>query len=651
MKSSEQDPFPDTHRLLGLRPPFAISLLYLLFGILWITFSDNAANSLATSEEQLNYFSNIKGWLFIVVTACLLYALLLRDSKRREAARRKLQESEESLRRSQEIAHLGSWKLDLENNRLSWSAEAYRIFGIPPDQFKGTYEAFLETVHPDDRERVNAAYTDSIRDTQDAFEIEHRVVWADETIRHVYEKCIHERNTDGKIFASIGFSHDITEQVQNELPFQMLFESSPFGAAIYKPVENNRDFILSDINSVGLEYAKLSRDQIVGHKVTDVFPGVRESGLLNLFRRVAETGNSESLPVTHYKDRRIEQWVENDVFKLPSGQIVSIFNDITEQKVMEEALFKSDKLLRDAQAAAHIGCWEYDIGEDKHLWSDEMFRIFGLNVGDPLPGWEGLRTSFPNDWERLDAAVKGAIQGTPYEEDFRIIRPDGSIGWGRALGSPVKDKGGNIIRLIGTVQDITERKRQDQELEESRAVSQATLDGLSANIAVLDENGVIISVNRKWRDFAKTNGVSPGEVSEGTNYVEICEQAEGEDKEDAHAIARGMRKVLKDKRSSFSMEYPCHSKTELRWFIVQVTRFPGDGPIRMVVAHENITKRKQAEEALKQRNRELERFNKLTVGRELRMIELKKEINALCRELQRDERYPQNQREPPRDNL
>ena len=83
--------------------------------------------------------------------------------------------SEDRLKRSQEIAHLGSWELDLVNNCLSWSDEAYRIFGLKPQEFPATYEAFLEAVHPDDRAAVDDAYSGSVSEGRDTYEIEHRL--------------------------------------------------------------------------------------------------------------------------------------------------------------------------------------------------------------------------------------------------------------------------------------------------------------------------------------------------------------------------------------------------------------------------------------------------------------------------------------------
>jgi PAS domain S-box-containing protein len=142
---------------------------------------------------------------------------LQEDIQRRKRAEEALRESEERLKRAQEIAHLGSWELDLVHNRLTWSDEAYRIFGLQPQEFGATYEAFLQRVYPDDRAAVDAAYSASLRDGRDTYEIEHRVVRKDTgEIRLVHEKCEHFRDASGQIVRSVGMVHDITDRKRME---------------------------------------------------------------------------------------------------------------------------------------------------------------------------------------------------------------------------------------------------------------------------------------------------------------------------------------------------------------------------------------------------------------------------------------------------
>ncbi len=135
----------------------------------------------------------------------------------RTQAENALRQSKQRLSRAQEIAHLGSWELDLLTNQLTWSDEVYRIFGLRPQEFGATYAAFLEVVHPDDRAAVDNAYSGSIQEGLDRYEIEHRVVkHASGEVRVVHEKCEHIRDESGQIIRSAGMVHDVTERKHAE---------------------------------------------------------------------------------------------------------------------------------------------------------------------------------------------------------------------------------------------------------------------------------------------------------------------------------------------------------------------------------------------------------------------------------------------------
>jgi hypothetical protein len=125
------------------------------------------------------------------------------------------------------------------------------------------------------------------------------------------------------------------------------------------------------------------------------------------------------------------------------------------------------------------------------------------------------------------------------------------------------------------------RARQEQEL---------SLDELPEHTAIVDRSGTIVAVNKAWKRFAKDNGVADlSKVSEGANYLDVCERAKGEQSHYAQSFGEGLRSVLSSRGERFAMEYPCHSPTERRWFVGRVERFAdGDSPMALV-AHENVT--------------------------------------------------------------
>ncbi|RJP78740.1 MAG: helix-turn-helix transcriptional regulator [Desulfobacteraceae bacterium] len=131
------------------------------------------------------------------------------------------------------------------------------------------------------------------------------------------------------------------------------------------------------------------------------------------------------------------------------------------------------------------------------------------------------------------------------------------------------------------------------------------LDSLSAHVAILDKNGVIIETNKAWRNFGASNPFRSGSDWIGINYLKVCDTAQGEDAEYARQSAAGIREVMNGGLDEFLMEYPCHTPEKKMWFYLRVTRVEDAGPCRVVVSHENITPIKQAEEMIRKREEEL----------------------------------------------
>ena len=150
------------------------------------------------------------------------------------------------------------------------------------------------------------------------------------------------------------------------------------------------------------------------------------------------------------------------------------------------------------------------------------------------------------------------------------------------------------VQLTAAIQ----RQQAHEKIQRSEEFLNSIQNALSASIAILDETGVIIRVNAAWRKFGEQNGLKEPDDCIGQNYLEICESASGSNAEEAPVIARAIREVLTSQRKEAWVEYPGHSPEEQRWFVVRITRFEDGDRVRVVLAHENITERKQAENSL-----------------------------------------------------
>ena len=150
------------------------------------------------------------------------------------------------------------------------------------------------------------------------------------------------------------------------------------------------------------------------------------------------------------------------------------------------------------------------------------------------------------------------------------------------------------------MQTKTQKSRPGRKpLNFSEQLARTVLNSLSAHIALLNERGVILEVNRAWRVYAAENGVPENFDFRGVNYLDTCDAAKGNDADNARRVSKGIRSVIHGKVDEFLHDYPCHSESGRHWYYMRVIRVSAPGPVRVVVSHEEITALKLTEEALK----------------------------------------------------
>jgi signal transduction histidine kinase/FixJ family two-component response regulator len=170
---------------------------------------------------------------------------------------------------------------------------------------------------------------------------------------------------------------------ESEIRFRELFRNMSSGVAVYEAVDGGNDFIFKDLNWSGELIDKIKRNDVLGKKVTDIFPGIKESGLFDVLQRVCATGEPEYHPAAFYKDRRIERWRNNYVYKLPTGEIVITYDDVTEEKRSEDALRTERKRFFDTlekiPAFVYLQAPDYSI----RFANREFRKVFGDPEGTP----------------------------------------------------------------------------------------------------------------------------------------------------------------------------------------------------------------------------------------------------------------------------
>ncbi len=263
--------------------------------------------------------------------------------------------------------------------------------------------------------------------------------------------------------------------------------------------------------------------------------------------------------------------------------------DLTGCKRAEEALRESEAELKEALLAAQMGVWEWTAATDTVTWDENVFRIAGRDPKLPAPSFREQSQIFAAEsWERLKTAVDKALAtGTPYEIDLELVRPDGSKRWSIAHGEPRRDASGNITRLRGTVQDITERKRGELELRKlSCAVEQSP-----ACVVITNAQGDIEYVNPKFTQLTgytleEAIGQNPRILKSGMQSATIYQEL-------WKTIVSGgeWRGELANKKKSREIYWESASIVPIRDSGGAITHF--------LAVKEDSTERKRTEEALR----------------------------------------------------
>ncbi len=392
--------------------------------------------------------------------------MVLRTRSERNLVEEALKESAARLNESQYIAHLGSWDLDIVNNVLKWSDEIYRIFEIDPDKFDASYEAFLDAIHPDDREEVNFAYTNSLK-TRMPYAIDHRLLLADGRIKYVHEQCESFYDADGKPLRSIGIVQDITEQKKSE---EAVKES---GIHYHQIVDLSQDMIIIHqqgkvvfINEAGIKLVGASRpDQIIGRSVLEfVPPAYREIAMERMQLSVSE--DDQKSPLYEQKLLRLDGTeIDIELRGMPihyqGGKAIQfIARDITERKRAEESQEKERKRMEVLLSALNTGLSL--INPDMTIaWVNEKIREMFPDrepVGQVCHVFYESRATLCEGCGTMKAFETGKVI-----ESEQLVPSVGK--WYYIISQPIMDTAGRVVNVLEGITDITERKQADQKLK------------------------------------------------------------------------------------------------------------------------------------------------------------------------------------------
>jgi len=444
---------------------FAVVAAY----VVWVTITErNAAESLRRARDELQRNNET-----------------LRDSERK-------------LKEAEQLARIGYWERDLVADRITTSEETRRILGR---QSQSISRAELqEMIHVDDRQLQGQRLTEAF-EGRGSYDVELRIVRPDGEVR-----LLHVRNDEvtydqsGRPTRMFGTVQDITERKRAE-------DSLREREALFEVLTENSDDLIRlhefDGRSI---YASPAVLRLLGENPANLFDDIHPDDLENgrQWWQHILTGGRDRIEWRVHDAAGGWHWVESRgsvVHYEGKPRVLTVCRDISERKRAEQALRKSERVLREAEKLGHTGSWEHDLitGEIFHTNEDPRL-FFGDNCSKGARFEDYIDAVHPDDRAYVtERHAQLLAEGGLHDIEFRVLWPDGSLHVlvGRAI--VVRNDSGEAVRLYGTNVEITERKKAEQSVRDSQQLLELVLATLPVGVAVTDRKDDIVLVNETWQ--------------------------------------------------------------------------------------------------------------------------------------------------------
>jgi len=385
------------------------------------------------------------------------------EQRRAEEA---LFENEKRLKEAQRLAHLGSWELDLRNNKLRWSDEIYRIFELQSESFDATYEAFLDVIHPDDREFVNQAYTSSVTNRK-VYSIDHRLLMKDGRIKYVHEQGETYYDEKGNPVRSIGTVQDITDRKlaeeklrQGEERYRSTLDDLLEGCQII-----GHDWRYLYLNDAADNHNHRPKEELLGKKYMNIWPGIEETKIFSIIKRSMEERVSHQLENEFTFPDGTKGWFKLSIEPVPEG-ILILSEDINDRKRVEEVLRESEAKFRKLISSLPDAVLVVDTEGRIVYCNQNATKIFAYKLDEMLSCT--IEDLLPKRFSEHHLSLRNGYLSEPKSRamgegrELFALRKDGSEFSTEIMLEPVEINSNLFILTI--VRDITERKKAEEEI-------------------------------------------------------------------------------------------------------------------------------------------------------------------------------------------
>ena len=408
----------------------------------------------------------------------LLANLSVRESDLRDS-REQVQVAVQRLLEAQQIAHLGSWTLDLTTGSLVWSDEIYRIFELDPQKFEPSYAAFVDAIHPDDRVAVDQEYTRSLV-TRSAYLIEHRLQMPDARIKWVQERCHTEFDASGRALRSVGTVQDITER---KLAETALEQSRDLLMTVIDAIPMRMFWKDRQLNYLGCNTA-FARDagrqtpaDLIGRDDYQMAWAAQAEQYRKDDLMVMESGRTRlpyDEPQTTPDGATIWRRTSKTPLKDLDGRlfgVLGMYEDISEQRQAQEQLRKLSLVAEQSSACIIIT----NLAAEIEYVNEAFVRKTGFARAQALGQNPRMLKSGMNPEHGYAVMWRALGEGLPWSGELINRRKDGSVFVSRVLITPLRDEEGRVTHYVSVQEDVTEQRKIADELEQHRQYLQNLL--------------------------------------------------------------------------------------------------------------------------------------------------------------------------------
>ncbi|MDA1132899.1 MAG: PAS domain S-box protein, partial [Proteobacteria bacterium] len=408
----------------------------------------------------------------------------------------------ERLEESQRISRIGSWDWDLSDGSVFCSPETLRIFGIAPGAEAQTVEMFLALIHADDRPAVDEVLATTLATGGDV-SVEYRVARSDGSGIRVRARGRCVTNETGAVARLHGTVQDVTERhcAKQQLREQARLLDRIFRHSIENIVLLDREFRYVRVSDSFLSLARRPVSDLIGRSAFALYDSGFEGEAREVGRtKVARTWNARPFSIpgsprgTTYMDISMAPILDD------AGEVelfLITLEDATQREQSGQALRRSEERLQLVMRSVSDGIWDWNVATGEFYLSPRWKEILGFG-DDELPNRESsfFGRVHPEDVEALREALDGHLeQDRPYHVDLRMRHSNGGYRWVLCRGVAVRDDSGHVVRMAGSIRDITDQVEADAQLRQSEAHHRLVLSSMQEVVVVVDTAGVIRSVN------------------------------------------------------------------------------------------------------------------------------------------------------------